>query len=243
MLVVATRWYLRRAPAGYLWERASYATLNGTVTETVEGARTIEALGLADERIARADADLSEAMAAERRTLFLRTVWFPAAELAYSLPVVATLAWGGWLVSRGLATLGQVTAVMLYMVQIVDPVDRLVSWLDEIQIGATSLARLVGVAQVPPDRREQRRAVRTTSTSALQDVRYAYREGRDVLHGIDLDLRPGERLAVVGPSGAGKSTLGRLLAGIHPPRTGRVTVGGVPLVDLPLDDCAARSSW
>ncbi len=57
-----------------------------------------------------------------------------------------------------------------------------------------------------------------------------------MLHGIDLDLRPGERLAVVGPSGAGKSTLGRLLAGIHPPRTGHVTVGQVPLVGLPLDD-------
>src|SRR6185312_7922741 len=42
--------------------------------------------------------------------------------------------------------------------------------------------------------------------------------------------------AMVGPSGAGKSTLGRLLAGIHGPRTGAVSVGGVPLVDLPLDD-------
>jgi ABC-type multidrug transport system fused ATPase/permease subunit len=58
---------------------------------------------------------------------------------------------------------------------------------------------------------------------------------RDVLHGIDLDLEPGERVAVVGPSGAGKSTLGRLLAGIHPPRIGLVEVGGVRLVDLPLD--------
>jgi ABC-type multidrug transport system fused ATPase/permease subunit len=67
-------------------------------------------------------------------------------------------------------------------------------------------------------------------------VRFAYRGTRDVLHGLDLDLRPGERLAVVGPSGAGKSTLGRLLAGIHPPRTGHVTVGRVPLVGLPLDD-------
>ena len=50
--------------------------------------------------------------------------------------------------------------------------------------------------------------------------------GRDVLHGVDLSLSVGERLAMVGPSGAGKSTLGRLLAGIHPPRTGSVTVGG-----------------
>ena len=45
-------------------------------------------------------------------------------------------------------------------------------------------------------------------------MRYAYDGGRDVLHGVDLTVRPGERLAIVGPSGAGKSTLGRLLAGI-----------------------------
>ncbi|HEX2010599.1 MAG TPA: ATP-binding cassette domain-containing protein, partial [Roseateles sp.] len=60
--------------------------------------------------------------------------------------------------------------------------------------------------------------------------------GRDVLHGVDLDLRPGERLAMVGPSGAGKSTLGRLLAGVNPPRAGSVTVGGVGLDELPLDE-------
>jgi len=69
-----------------------------------------------------------------------------------------------------------------------------------------------------------------------EDVRFSYIEGRDVLHGVDLDVGVGERIAMVGPSGAGKSTLGRLLAGIHPPRTGRVTVGDVGLVELPLDD-------
>ena len=67
-------------------------------------------------------------------------------------------------------------------------------------------------------------------------MRFAYVEGRDVLHGVDLDLEPGERIAMVGPSGAGKSTLGRLLAGIHPPRTGSVTVGGVGMIELPLDE-------
>jgi ABC-type multidrug transport system fused ATPase/permease subunit len=234
VLAVGTRWYLRRAPAGYLWERAAYATLTGTVGETVDGGRTIEALGLNEERVRRIDGDLTEAYRAERRTLFLRTVWFPSAEFAYVLPVAAALAWGGWLVSNGHATLGEVTAVALYVVQLADPVDRLISWLDEIQVGMTSFARLVGIAHVPPDR------VATENSPAgdrlaAQDVRYAYVDKRDVLHGIDLDLEPGERVAVVGPSGAGKSTLGRLLAGIHPPRAGRVEVGGVRLVDLPLE--------
>jgi ABC-type multidrug transport system fused ATPase/permease subunit len=130
----------------------------------------------------------------------LRTVFFPAMELAYAIPISLCLVWGGWLVSQGTVNLGQVTAVTLYAVQLVDPVDRLVSWLDEVQVGATALARILGVELVPPDR-EQGEQVPDDEHVEVQDVRFAYREGRDVLHGIDLDLRPGERLAVVGPSG------------------------------------------
>jgi ABC-type multidrug transport system fused ATPase/permease subunit len=234
VLWFSTRWYLRRAPDAYLRERASYATLAGRVGETVEGGRTIDALGLRDERVQRIDADLEEAYRAEMRTLHLRMLWFPSAEFSYVLPVAAALAWGGWLISTGHATLGEVTAVSLYVVQLADPVDRLISWLDEIQVGATSLARLVGIVRVPPDRTATDETPEGVRVRA-DDVRFAYFADRDVLHGIDLDLEPGERVAVVGPSGAGKSTLGRLLAGIHPPRLGRVEIGGVRAVDLPLD--------
>ncbi|MGH8968661.1 MAG: ABC transporter ATP-binding protein, partial [Actinomycetes bacterium] len=192
-------------------------------------------LGLGRRRTRRMEADLAEAHAAERYTLRLRTVWFPTMELAYALPVAVSLVWGGWLVSAGHASLAQVTAVTLYAVQVVDPVDRLISWLDEVQVGATALARILGV-EIVPDDRVATDDVPGDEHLVASDVRFAYREGRDVLHGIDLDVVPGERLAVVGPSGAGKSTLGRLLAGVHPARTGTVTVGGVALVDLPLDD-------
>jgi ABC-type multidrug transport system fused ATPase/permease subunit len=233
-LWIGTRWYLRRAPQGYLWARAAYARMAGAVGETVDGGLTVEALGLNEQRIRRMDADLADAYNAERYTLRLRTYWFPTAEIAYVLPVVAGLLWGGWLVHAGHASVGEVTAIVLYAQQLADPVDRLISWLDEIQVGAASLARLVGIASVPPDRTASEREPEGVELTA-RDVRYAYLAGRDVLHGIDLDLRPGERVAVVGPSGAGKSTLGRLLAGIHPPRTGRVEVGGVGLVELPLE--------
>jgi ATP-binding cassette, subfamily C, bacterial len=65
----------------------------------------------------------------------------------------------------------------------------------------------------------------------VSGVSFAYGR-RDVLRGIELTVRPGERLAIVGPSGAGKTTLSRLLAGIEAPDTGHVTVGGVPVVAL-----------
>jgi ABC-type multidrug transport system fused ATPase/permease subunit len=234
-LVIGLRWYLRRAKDGYLREAASYSHINASLTETVEGARSVEALGLGEQRIERIDRDIEASYAAERYTLFLRTVFFPNMEIAYLIPTVSTLLFGGWLYTQGSVSLGDVTAATLYVQMLIDPVDRIVSYLDELQMGAASLARLLGVAQVPDDRQVSG-AQPVSEQLAASDVRFAYVEGRDVLHGIDLDVGVGERVAMVGPSGAGKSTLGRLLAGIHPPRTGEVTVGGVGLVELPLGD-------
>ncbi|GMA88138.1 hypothetical protein GCM10025868_33880 [Angustibacter aerolatus] len=235
LLTATSRWYLKRAPAGYLAENAAYAVLNGTVTETVDGARTVDALGLGDARRRRVDADLSRCYGAERYTLWLRAWWFPSIDFAYFLPVALVLLWGGWLVHGGHATAGQVTAVTLYVIHSSSRSTSLLSWLDEVQVGAASYARIIGIGDVPDDRTPTGEVPDDDRITA-RDVRFAYRPGHDVLGGIDLDLAPGERLAVVGPSGAGKSTLGRLLAGINAPTQGRVDVGGVPLVDLELDD-------
>ncbi|HEX2375067.1 MAG TPA: ABC transporter ATP-binding protein [Actinomycetota bacterium] len=235
LLWLSTRWYLRRAPAGYLREMTAWSRLTGGIAETVEGGRTIEALRLQERRIRRSDDDIREQYRAERYTLFLRTVWYPVIEGAYLVPVATAVLTGGLLHARGLATVGQVTTVALYMRQLVDPLDLLLSWLDHLQVGATAFARLLGVAHVPADRQATGRRPAGEQLVA-RDVRFAYTAGRDVLHGIDLDLRPGERLAMVGPSGAGKSTLGRLLAGVNAPRVGSVTVGGIGLVELPLDE-------
>jgi ABC-type multidrug transport system fused ATPase/permease subunit len=237
LLFGGTRWYLRRCRDGYLAENAAWAQLTDGLAETVNGARTVEALGLAGRRHLRGDADIARSWAAERYTLGLRTVWFPIVEISYVAPVVATLLAGGWFYIHDWATLAQVTAATLYVQQLIEPLDMFLSNVDELQVGGASLARLLGVADVPADRVPAESAVpREGAQIAAADVRYAYRAGHDVLHGVDLTLRPGERLAVVGPSGAGKSTLGRLLAGIHAPRTGAVTVGATPLVELPLDE-------
>ena len=100
LLWLSTRWYLRYAPAGYLRERATYAVMNGVVTESVDGARTVDALRLGRRRRARIDHAISDAYDAEMYTLRLRMWWFPQVEIAYLLPVAVTLLWGGWLVAQ-----------------------------------------------------------------------------------------------------------------------------------------------
>ena len=240
LLLIGSSWfqvrrYLQRAPKGYITEGATYSRINTTLTETTEGARTVEALGLSDLRVRAGDDDMAVSGQAERYTMTLRNLLFTVIDVAFNTPRVITLLVGGYGYHRGWVTPGQITAALLYVESLSGPLDRLVGEMDRLQVGVASTSRLLGIAEVPEDR--------TPGTDQPdgphlvgEDLRFAYREGHDVLHGVSLDLRVGERLAIVGPSGSGKSTLGRLLSGINGPRTGSVKVGGVDLIALPLEN-------
>ena len=189
---VSTRRYLRLAPDGYLRERATYAVAqrgrHRDGRRRPHGRRPrARGRGVASgstRRLARA------AIEAERYTLRLRLIWFPPVEFAYLLPVAGALLWGGWLVSTGHAASARSPPSSLYVQQMVDPLDELLSWLDEIQVGATSLARVIGVGRRAAGPGGDRRDARRRATSRSSDVRYAYRAGRDVLRGVSLDLAP-----------------------------------------------------
>jgi ABC-type multidrug transport system fused ATPase/permease subunit len=232
--VVQVRRYLRRASVCYIAEGATYSRINTTLTETVEGTRTVEALGLAQRRVRAGEDDIAVSGQAERYGMTLRNLLFAVIDIAFNAPRVITVLVGSWGYWNGLVTLGQITAAVLYVEALSGPLDRLVGEVDRLQVGVASTARLLGIATVPADR-EPGTAVPVGTELVGQGLRFAYRPGHDVLHGIDVRPRIGERIAVVGPSGSGKSTLGRLLAGINGPRTGSVRVGGVDLVTLPLE--------
>ncbi|QGH69478.1 ABC transporter ATP-binding protein [Pseudactinotalea sp. HY158] len=234
LATLQVRRYLREAPTAYLYEGATYSRINTTLTETVEGARTLEALRLGRRRRRHGREDLETSGQAERYGLSLRVVLLTVMDTAFSLPRVITLAIGAWAYFEGRLDLGQITTGMLYVEAFYGPFDRLVVTIDNLQVGIASTTRLLGLASVPPDR-QAGDALPLDRQLAGTGLRYAYREGEDVLHGIDLNLRTGERLAIVGPSGSGKSTLGRLLSGIHGPRAGSVQVGGADLIQLPLE--------
>ncbi|GGZ21580.1 multidrug ABC transporter ATP-binding protein [Streptomyces olivaceoviridis] len=229
---LALRWYLRRARDGYLAEGAATSRVAEIVAATAAGARTVEALGLRERRIAASRDALEASRRTRLYTLRLRSVFFPAVEVTYTVPVVGVLLLGGWLHARGAVGVGAVVAAALYLRQFTEPLDQILMRVEQLQSSGASFARVEGLAQAPRGGGEGASAVPADDRIEVRGVRYAYERGGEVLGGVDLTVRPGERLAVVGPSGAGKTTLSRLLAGVDRPGSGTVTVGGVPVAGL-----------
>jgi ABC-type multidrug transport system fused ATPase/permease subunit len=230
-----TRWYLRRARDAYLAEGAANSRLADELAATTEGARTVEAFDLRRRRLDAGHAAIAETHRTRMATLALRSVFFPLVETSYAVPAVLVLLLGGLLYLDGQVTLGTVGAAVLYLRQLVGPLDTLLIWIEQLQSSSASFARVEGLADIPVPAPVVTAHPRDDRIEVV-GVRYAYEKGRDVLHDVALTVRPGERLAIVGLSGAGKSTLGRLIAGVDRPTAGTVLVGGVPIADLPPDE-------
>ncbi|MER5602274.1 ABC transporter ATP-binding protein [Streptomyces sp. NPDC002265] len=229
---VALRWYLRRAREGYLAEGAAGSQVAEILGATASGARTVEAFHLGGRRIAASREALEVSRRRRLYTLFLRTVFFPAVETSYVLPVAGVLLAGGVLHGHGGVSLGAVVAGALYLKQLGTPLDEVLMRVEQLQSSGASFARVEGLARAARPDAAERYALPSDDRIDVTGVRYAYDRGGEVLRGVDLTVRPGERLAVVGPSGAGKTTLSRLLAGVDAPSAGAVTVGGVPVAEL-----------
>ncbi len=234
----AGKWYLARARTAYLAEGTASSDLSESIAATVEGARAVEAFDLGARRVADADDRVAEGFRTKVRTLFLRSVLFPMVDFANVMAMIVVLMAGGVLYTQDMVSLGAVVSSSLYAMQLVEPINRVLMYVENLQRAGASMARIQGVGEV---------AAAPVGDAAPRDdrlevrgVRYAYSAERDVLHGVDLSVLPGERLAIVGPSGAGKTTLGRLMAGVDAPRQGRITVGGAPVALLSPDELRRR---
>jgi ATP-binding cassette subfamily C protein len=237
--LVAGRWYFRRAHRLYRRERERHAALGSGLHESYQGAAVLAGFraatrtrrGLA--RRGRATVD------AEMATTSARNKMRPGISLAQAVSLVAVMALGAALVDDGSLQIGTLSAAALYLVQLFNPVATLLEQSDQLQRATASFARLVGVTQLPVDVTAPAStdssfgpAVARPTGIQIRDVAFGYDPDTLVLDGVNLDVAPGERLAIVGPSGAGKTTLGKIVAGLLHTVRGDVHVGGIVVDQL-----------
>jgi subfamily B ATP-binding cassette protein MsbA len=138
----------------------------------------------------------------------------------------------------GTLTLGGFFTYTVFMGFLIAPIFQIVAIGTQL---TEALAGLERTREILSESREDADPKRTVAlgaiegTLAFEDVRFAYEEGKEVLHGVSFRAAPGTVTALVGPSGSGKSTIIGLVAAFHAPTAGRVLVDGVDLSTVRLD--------
>jgi ATP-binding cassette subfamily C protein len=231
---ITLRWYLGVSGPVYAQQRKAGGDQQQQLLETFGGAATVRAFRLGDRQIHRLAGRSARTVDLTLAGIGLQTRFFSRLNLAEYLGLSAVLATGYLLVRDQSVTIGQATAAALYFTNLFTPINTTLALLDEAQSAAASLARLVGVADLPLTVEPDFGTTDRPRDSSVQvcGIKHAYQSGHDVLRGIDLQIPTGQRVALVGASGAGKTTLAKLIAGIHQPDQGTIALGGVPLADL-----------
>ncbi|WP_328812527.1 ABC transporter ATP-binding protein [Rhodococcus sp. NBC_00297] len=235
MYVMALHWYLPRSAPMYAAERVAMGERAQSLVSSMQGARTVRAYGMEGEHLARIDASSGKARDIAVTVFRLFTRFGSRSNRAECVGLSVILTVGFLLVREDAVTVGQTTAAALLFHRLFNPIGMLLYSFDDIQSAGASLARLVGVIDLPDDRSPGTEAEPADGTVVVTNLRHSYDGVDDVLHGIDLRIDDGTTVALVGSTGAGKSTIAALVAGSMRADSGSVRVGGVSLDDIGSD--------
>ena len=212
--------------------------------EQITGVRVVRAFIRSGSERARFEAANADLTATSLRVNRIFAIAFPALLAIMNLSTVAILWFGASLVDRGDMPIGNLTAFLQYIMQILFAVMTAVFMIILVPRAEASAQRIVEVLDTTSSIVEPIRPIvveRPTGLISFDDVTFAYPHGeRPVLHNISFEARPGRTTAVIGGTGSGKSTVVNLITRSFDVSSGAVRADGIDVRDLALDDLWAR---
>ena len=247
VLLVATRIFQKHIKGAFVDVRNQVAKINEFVQEHVTGMHIVQAFNR--ERVeAESFADINRAhREANIRSIWAFSVFFPVVEMLSATSVGLLLWLGIGHVVQGGLTLGVVLQFILYVFMLYRPIRQLADRFNVLQMGIVNADRVFKLLDrddsIPEPTSPQEPSWQ--GEIAFEDVWFAYIDKEDgtpdwVLRGVSFVVRPGERVAFVGATGAGKSSIVNLISRFYEFQTGRITIDGVDIRDIPIDVLRSR---
>lgn len=204
--------------------------------ETISGAETVKAMAIERPMRMRWEKKYANALDVSYRAQRFEILLGLAGELLNAATTIVILWVGANMVLSQQLTIGQLIAFNMLMGSAMSPLMGLIGLWDEVQETAVAMERLGDVLDIEPEQKPEE----LESRIVLPDIdgqiqfenvffRYGGKENSCVLENINLDIKPGELVAIVGPSGSGKTTLAKLVVGFYPPTEGKILIDGYDL--------------
>ncbi|WP_245306450.1 ABC transporter ATP-binding protein [Acidipropionibacterium timonense] len=229
------RWFSAESSRTFRKVRNASAQVIIQFTETMTGIKAVQAYRREprNQEIFTGLADRYRAINVRSFRLF--AIFMPGIRLIGNITIGLMLLVGGFFVLKGWATVGVLTAFLLYLRQFFEPLTDIGQFYNTFQSASSALEKLSGVLDQDPavaEPESPRPLDRARGQVELDHVGFEYETGRVVLPDLDLHVPAGQTVALVGTTGAGKTTIAKLLSRFYDPTTGAVRLDGVDLRDL-----------
>lgn len=227
------------------YQRTVRATraLNDVAVEYIHGIEVIKVFGKAESSYQRFVEAAREGAASYVDWMRKCNLYFTFGMCIMPTTLVTVLPVGCLLVKGGSLSAETFVYCIILSLAIIDPLITCMSYTDDIGTMSAIVAEVRNVLDaLEMQRPNAAEKLPADNTLELTDVHFAYHE-KEVLHGVSLTIPQGSVTALVGPSGSGKSTIARLISSLWDVKSGKITLGGVDLKDLPLDELNNRIAY
>ena len=229
--------FFRRVKARFLEVDEAESAMTSTLQENLSGMRVVRAFGREEHESRRFSAHAGRFADLQERLISLLAIYWSLSDLLCGIQIALPLFAGATWVARGEMSVGALYAFMAWTALLIFPVRQMGRTLTDAGKAVVSMQRIAEVLAAPreadPPASARLPAPEWKGRIEIRGLVFRHGEGRPVLDGIDLDVEPGQVVALVGPPGCGKSTIVSLLLRLHDPTSGTIRIDGTDVTRLP----------